>query len=359
MESKSIKSQGKEKTHSTDFFNILKRKQPTSHSSSSTQTTEGIQSLLSTTDTIFKPLNMFSSGSSPSQLIVRFYDPNIQDKDSYGRTQEDILSWTDTQLERSHNYIQMLFPLPEGSMFNYDAPVIDLEVMTAFRSHDELQTQLRKSFERILVFYGFTSSYNQEADDSGKEKDEAESAEGNTREAVSSVSEEVGTATTDPSAAASVETTEDGAAGSTKIDEPSTAAPSTSSSSPPDAHSQADTTASMTYRVVRGPNFPRNSRNWAVRSDHNHLRITRILRCLRVLGLQKECDAFFAALKDVFEEPSINISNTSMMYWTRAVERPLFIAPDDERCGWLRKWEVEQAAQHSAESDEKKLAAKQ
>ena len=73
--------------------------------------------------------------------------------------------------------------------------------------------------------------------------------------------------------------------------------------------------------------------------NHNHLRITRILRCLRVLGLQEECDVFFAALKRVYDDPSINIGPRSLEFWTRAVERPLYMAPDDEECGWLEVWE--------------------
>jgi hypothetical protein len=31
-----------------------------------------------------------------------------------------------------------------------------------------------------------------------------------------------------------------------------------------------------------------------------------------------------------------------MMYWRRAVERPLYLAPDDEEVDWLRRWEKQQ-----------------
>ena len=37
---------------------------------------------------------------------------------------------------------------------------------------------------------------------------------------------------------------------------------------------------------------------------------------------------FFEALKGVYEGG--RISEKSMMFWTRAVERPLFLAPEDE-----------------------------
>jgi hypothetical protein len=62
--------------------------------------------------------------------------------------------------------------------------------------------------------------------------------------------------------------------------------------------------------------------------DHNHLRITRIIRSLRVLGLEEEALAFFHALKRV-QESSI-ISPRSLMYWSRATFRPLNLAPDVE-----------------------------
>ena len=82
--------------------------------------------------------------------------------------------------------------------------------------------------------------------------------------------------------------------------------------------------------IVPAKNSDRAFRNWVVRSDHNHLRITRIIRSLRVLGLEREAKMFFAALKRVNEE-SGRIGSTSMMFWTRAAERPLYLAPDDEK----------------------------
>jgi hypothetical protein len=88
--------------------------------------------------------------------------------------------------------------------------------------------------------------------------------------------------------------------------------------------------------------------------SHNHLRITRIIRCLRILGLEKEAQAFYRALKNVCAEG--RISRTSEMYWTRAAKRPLNIPPDmddedmDERVGkpFLREWEQQKSAQDSA-----------
>ena len=266
--------------------------------------------------------------------IVRFYDPDVKAKDALGRTQEQILAWPSSQLENSHNYIQILFPLPEGSPFNYAAPIIDLETMKAFRSNSELRQRLRASFERMLTFYGFTTSIHPEPE-IGKEdaEDQDYTIEEASKVTPAMSKTEGGNSDVQALATATGETTTETAS-----------AEAASDKNEPSAPKPAPQASPFGYCVVRGPNFCKASRNWAVRMDHNHLRITRILRCLRVLGLQKECDAFFAALKRVYDDPSISIGPRSLEFWTRAVERPLYMAPDDEECDWLRAWEEQQKA---------------
>ena len=95
-------------------------------------------------------------------------------------------------------------------------------------------------------------------------------------------------------------------------------------------------------KIVRSPDFATKSRNWNVRMDHNHLRITRILRSLRVLGLEEECKAFFDALETLFKSDDNNIGDNSMKYWRRALENPIHIAPDGDKVSWLEKWAKEQ-----------------
>jgi len=84
--------------------------------------------------------------------------------------------------------------------------------------------------------------------------------------------------------------------------------------------------------IAPGANFHVASRNWVKRFNHNHLRITRIIRSLRVLGLENAADEFFKALEDVYGR-SEKISEKSMMFWNRAAKRPLFIAPEDDEDG--------------------------
>ena len=75
--------------------------------------------------------------------------------------------------------------------------------------------------------------------------------------------------------------------------------------------------------VTRAPNFAAKAAAWLSPGDHNHLRITRILRCLTVLGLEAEAQAFFDCLCEVYEDeqnkPLPAISDETMLYWKEAV----------------------------------------
>ncbi|OAG18561.1 hypothetical protein CC77DRAFT_1022115 [Alternaria alternata] len=326
---------GKARTARADFHNTLKRKistsPPASTSTDSTSSSSRTEprgtrrnyeqyNTRPTPDSVNKRLQMdFSralkgeqaSAQDKSQLIVRFYDPDIYAKDALGRQLHQILAWPDQRLESSHNYIQMLFPLPEGSPFNMEAPIINLEVMQAFRSRSELRQELRRSFERMLSFYGFKESSKSE-EELQREKDSA------------------------PGADKSVAST---------------------SSFPPGAHTNISASKLLPYHIVRTPGFRKKFANWAVQFDHNHLRITRILRSLRVLSLQKEYKAFFAALERAYNDPMISISAKSMGFWRLAVESPLHLAPDGKKCKWLNDWEKEQESMKLV--DEKRLRDEQ
>ncbi|KAL8793041.1 MAG: hypothetical protein Q9195_004352 [Heterodermia aff. obscurata] len=191
-----------------------------------------------------------SASSTRTPPIVRFYDPHLKAPDAQGRNLSDILSWSDSRLEYSHDYIQTLFPLPERSPVDPSAPIIDHATFTAFRSRPEIRVRLRLALERICQFYGFRF---QETDEGGS------------------------------------------------------------------------------FRIEKqgSGRFEARARNWVSRFNHNHLRITRIIRCLRVLGLDEEAKAFFDAVKKVRNETG-RISDRSLMFWTRAMERPLYLAPEDE-----------------------------
>ena len=54
--------------------------------------------------------------------------------------------------------------------------------------------------------------------------------------------------------------------------------------------------------VIRAPNFAADATGWLSPGDHNHLPITRILRCLTVLGLEAEAKAFLERLAEIYED---------------------------------------------------------
>ncbi|MBG1244136.1 hypothetical protein F8R90_24055 [Nostoc sp. NZL] len=92
-------------------------------------------------------------------MLVPFYLGEEQ-RDSEGRMIQDIWTWNFEELECVHNYIQWLFPLPERSAFNHDAPIVDEEVIQAFQSNPHLRRNLLHSFTVMLQFYGLQRHKN-------------------------------------------------------------------------------------------------------------------------------------------------------------------------------------------------------
>jgi hypothetical protein len=80
--------------------------------------------------------------------------------------------------------------------------------------------------------------------------------------------------------------------------------------------------ASEQVTVRLAPHFATKAAKWLSPGNHNHLRITRILRCLTVLGLEAEANAFFNCLCQIYEDeqnkPSPAISEETMGYWRKA-----------------------------------------
>ncbi|KAF2762434.1 hypothetical protein EJ05DRAFT_471460 [Pseudovirgaria hyperparasitica] len=237
--------------------------------------------------------------NATSSFIIRFYDPEIRAPDTKDRDLDDILEQSDQWFEACHDYVQILFPLPEESMFNYFAPTIERDTFDGFRSRPELRAEMRKAFTRMLAFYGF-------------ELHIASRAESGPHDSITTKVTEQPDNTADNQKHEKTEVVSD-----TKTN-----------------------TNDEDITIVKAPTSARRFQNWVMRFNHNHLRITRILRSLRVLGLTKEADAFFAALESVQAERG-KFSDTSLKYWRRAVEQPLWVAPDGEKIGWLQGLEDE------------------
>jgi hypothetical protein len=84
--------------------------------------------------------------------LVDFYRGEAAD--AGGRLLKDLWGWGDDEWEEAHDFIQWLFPLPEPSRFNADAPLLTPQDIAAFRGDEYLRANLRMSFGRLLAFLG-------------------------------------------------------------------------------------------------------------------------------------------------------------------------------------------------------------
>jgi len=76
--------------------------------------------------------------------------------DGRNRSVEDVLAFSDEALERVHDYIQWLFPLPTRSSAQPDAPVLTEDEIAAIRRDGPAIANLRRAAERMLRFYDRT-----------------------------------------------------------------------------------------------------------------------------------------------------------------------------------------------------------
>ncbi len=82
--------------------------------------------------------------------------------------------------------------------------------------------------------------------------------------------------------------------------------------------------ATVPLRVACAESFPQRAENWLTPSNHNHLRITRILKSLCLLGLEDQASAFFRFLEVLYKmestRPHPRISIETFGYWRLAVD---------------------------------------
>jgi hypothetical protein len=73
--------------------------------------------------------------------------------------------------------------------------------------------------------------------------------------------------------------------------------------------------------INRSVNFYARAANWLHPGNHNHLRITRILKSLALLGLTEEARAFLECLEAIHAEEPSKISAVSLRFWCAAIGR--------------------------------------
>ncbi|HEY7837205.1 MAG TPA: opioid growth factor receptor-related protein [Terriglobales bacterium] len=62
---------------------------------------------------------------------------------------------------------------------------------------------------------------------------------------------------------------------------------------------------------------------WLTPGNHNYLRLTRMLRCLRTLGLEAEARELFAQLEAVYRDHAAVIGAVTFGFWRRAMAAAL------------------------------------
>ena len=70
--------------------------------------------------------------------------------------------------------------------------------------------------------------------------------------------------------------------------------------------------------IEPAPGFAAKSRGWLHAGDHNHLRLTRILTSLRLLGRDDHSQALYRCLAGIAGDHPHAISATTLDYWRKA-----------------------------------------
>jgi hypothetical protein len=66
------------------------------------------------------------------------------------------------ELERHHDFIQWLFPLPEPSSVNPEAPLLSNDDIVLAQNNREIQLNLLRSFDTMAAFWGFFRNQDNE-----------------------------------------------------------------------------------------------------------------------------------------------------------------------------------------------------
>ncbi|MFM7886684.1 MAG: opioid growth factor receptor-related protein [Pseudanabaena sp.] len=82
---------------------------------------------------------------------------------------------------------------------------------------------------------------------------------------------------------------------------------------------QCTTSPKIGVKISKAANFESRRQYWLRPMNHNHLRITRILRSLSLLGLKAYAKAFLICLQELYQENPKAIATNTMEFWEKAV----------------------------------------
>lgn len=194
-----------------------------------------------------------------NKALISFYDGT--GTDDKGRTLDEILNWNSDELEKTHDYVQWLFPLAEPSRFNPSAPLLDDDTIAEFIDNSICMKNMQRSLERMMDFYELKRHR------------------------------------------------QDG------------------SRRPPGRAVPNYNTPTDFYIKMRKP-------WWVEPNDHNFLRITRILRCLYLIGMHVHMDMFRDLLEEIFIEYHNMISIETFCFWCGACDYECTL-DDDNPYSWI------------------------
>lgn len=69
--------------------------------------------------------------------------------------------------------------------------------------------------------------------------------------------------------------------------------------------------------IQKSKSFPTRSVSWLQPYDHNHLRLTRILTSLRLLGLPELSVAFYRCLQEIVKENPERVASETVSFWVK------------------------------------------
>jgi hypothetical protein len=72
-------------------------------------------------------------------------------------------------------------------------------------------------------------------------------------------------------------------------------------------------------KIVTAANSAVRSANWLMPNNHNHLRLTRIMHCLALCGLEAEAKALLQCLLDVARQHPGTVTSRTLEFWRNAV----------------------------------------
>ncbi len=154
--------------------------------------------------------------------------------DNKGRMLEDLWMMTFDEIEKTHDFIQWLFPLPEASPINPEAPLLTQQLQIAVMQDKALQEQLLRSFDLMAAFWGFC-----------RDEDNL---------------------------------------------------------------------------ITSSPQFTTQNVRWICEHNHNHLRITRVIKCLSLVGLNELSNATCQFLLSSINNAGLSLSSIpATQYWLNAI----------------------------------------